>query len=331
MTRIAFEDFTPGETISYGDKEVTAGEIVAFARRFDPQPFHLDAEAGRRSLLGGLAASGWHNAAMLMRLSCDAWLNEATGLGSPGIEEMRWMRPVLAGDRLSVRRTTLDARALGSRPGIGVVRFEFEVVNHRGEVAMTQRCPIMFALRDAAPPAPGSYDRPPSGERIKLPPPLDPSQLRGLADPASHGVVHTLGTWRPTREEIVAYARDYDPQPFHLDEAAAAASPFGRLSASGWHTAANWMRAMIDAREAVAAALIERGLTPPTPGPSPGFRDLKWLKPVYLGDAITYWTRIDAVRATSRKGWGLATGANGAVNQHGEPVFEFASSVFTPL
>ena len=304
---------------------------MGFARRFDPQPFHLDVEAGRRSMLGGLAASGWHNAAMLMRMSCDAWLNDATSLGSPGVEEMRWMRPVLAGDRLSVRRITLDARPLASRPGIGVVRFHFELLNQRGEVAATQRCPILFARRDAAPPAPGSYDRRPPGPRVAPPPPLDPHAIRGFAHPAAHGVVHTLGTWVPTREEIVAFARAFDPQPFHLDEAAAAASPFGRLSASGWHTAAMWMRAMVDAREAIAASLVERGQPAPGGGPSPGFRDLKWLKPVYLGDEIAYWTRTDAVRETSRPGWGLATGANGAINQYGEPVFEFASSVFTPI
>ena len=127
------------------------------------------------------------------------------------------------------------------------------------------------------------------------------------------------------------FPRQFDPRAFHLGEEAAAASPFGRLSASGWHTAAMWMRRMIDARQANAAALVARGRPAPLTGPSPGFRDMKWLRPVYVGDDITFWTRVESRRATSKPGWGLAFNTNGAVNQHGEPVFEFASTVFTPI
>ena len=101
MARICFEDFTPGETATYGAWPVTREEIVDYARQFDPQPFHLDEEAGRASLLGGLSASGWHSAALLMRMTCEGWLNRSTGLGSPGIDELRWMKPVLAGDTLT--------------------------------------------------------------------------------------------------------------------------------------------------------------------------------------------------------------------------------------
>lgn len=327
MARIAFEDLHPGDVMTYGGWRVTREEVIDFARRFDPQPFHLDEEAGRASLLGGLSASGWHSAALLMRMTCDGWLSDSTSLGSPGIDEMLWRKPVFPGDVLTVRRTIVDARPLGSKPGIGLVRFDFDMINQRGETALTQRCVILFAMRGAAPPQPGSYDRPPSGERLDLPPPSDAAHLDEMAP----GAFHTLGRWTVTREETVAFARQFDPQAFHLGEEAAAASPFGRLSASGWHTAAMWMRRMIDARHAVAAALEAQGKPAPLTGPSPGFRHLRWLKPVYVGDELVYWSRVDSRRPTSRPGWGLAFGKNGAVNQHGEPVFEFASTVFTPL
>lgn len=329
MTRICFEDFAADETTTYGDRRVTREEIVDFARQFDPQPFHLDEDAGRASLLGGLSASGWHSAAMLMRMTCEAWLNDSTGLGSPGVDELRWLKPVFPGDALSVRRRVVEARPLRSRPGVGVVIFEFDLLNQRGETAMTQRGPILFGRRGAPPPAPGAFDLPPSGERFDLPAPAAPEDA-SLDDPTP-GTVLTLGRWRVARDEVVAFARQFDPQPFHLDEAGAAASPFGRLAASGWHTAAMWMRRMIDARQADAAARIARGGPTPMVGPSPGFRELKWLRPVYVGDELTYWTRFESRRAASKPGWGLASNTNGAINQRGEPVFQFASTVFTPI
>lgn len=329
MARICFEDFTPGEAMTYGAWPLSREEIVDYARQFDPQPFHLDEEAGRASLLGGLSASGWHSAALLMRMTCEGWLNRSTGLGSPGVDELRWMKPVLAGDTLTARRSVVETRALASKPGVGIVMFDFELINQRGETVMTQRCPILFGRRGAAPPAPGAYDRPPSGARMELPPQPAPGEV--VEDEFAPGALHTLGRWRVARDETVAFARQFDPQPFHLDEAAAAASPFGSLSASGWHTAAMWMRRMIDTRQANAAALIAQGRPAPLTGPSPGFRALKWLRPVYVGDDLTFWTRVESRRPTSKPGWGLAFGANGAVNQHGEPVFEFASTVFTPI
>ena len=331
MSRIAFEDIAQAPALEYGAWEVTSDQIVAFARDFDPQPFHLDAAAGRASLLGGLAASGWHSASILMRLTCDGWLNEAASLGGPGIEALNWLQPVRPGDVLRARREVLDARPLRSRPGVGVVRFDFALINQRGETAMTQRGPILFARRGAAPPSPGAFDRPPSGAPITLPTP-PPAETFPLAFAEMEpGEIWTLGGWRVTREEIVAFAGAFVPQPFHLDAAAAAASPFGRLSASGWQTASRWMRAMIDARGAAAQARAAAGRPVPASGPSPGFRDLVWLRPVYAGDELTYWTRTLERRPTRRPGWGLAVHRNGAINQHGDPVMEFTSSVFTPI
>jgi acyl dehydratase len=145
---LAFEDFAVGEIVEYGGVEVSAEEIVAFAAEFDPQPFHVDAEAARAAT-GGLIASGWHTCALLLRMNCDAFLARAMVLDEPGVEETRWARPVRPGDRLRVRRHTLDAGADGRDPRAGEVAFLFEVVNQNSEVAMTQRVRLRLARRGA--------------------------------------------------------------------------------------------------------------------------------------------------------------------------------------
>ncbi len=147
MNRLYFEDFSVGEVVEYGDRLVTAEEIVEFAREFDPQPFHLDEAAGRDSQAGGLIASGWHTASLLMRMNCDAFLNASASQGGPGVDELNWIKPVRPGDRLRVRRTTISARPSRSRPQIGVVEFAFEVVNQRGETVMTQKNPVFIGRR----------------------------------------------------------------------------------------------------------------------------------------------------------------------------------------
>ena len=150
MSLLYFEDFPAGEVVEYGDMEVSAVRIKAFAEQFDPQPFHLDENAARDSVAGGLIASGWHTAAMLMRMNCDHFLNRSTSQGGPGIDEVNWLKPVRPGDRLRVRRTTVNARPSASRPRLGLVEFLFEVLNQKGEIAMTQKNVILFTRRPAA-------------------------------------------------------------------------------------------------------------------------------------------------------------------------------------
>ena len=132
-----------------------------------------------------------------------------------------------------------------------------------------------------------------------------------------------------TADNIKAFARRFDPQLFHLDEAAAARSHFGALCASGWHTAAVWMRLMVEHQRREDAARRARDEPVAVLGPSPGFRELKWLKPVYVGDIITYSTEVIETRASnSRPDWGLMTIRNTGVNQKGEPVISFISVAF---
>jgi acyl dehydratase len=116
-----FEDFEPGRTIPVGSRTVNQDEIIAFARQFDPQPFHVDPEAAAKSMFGGIIASGWHTCSMMMRMMVDGFLSEAASLGSPGVDEIRWLKPVRAGDTLAVTTTVLDARPSSSRPDRGVV------------------------------------------------------------------------------------------------------------------------------------------------------------------------------------------------------------------
>jgi acyl dehydratase len=146
--RWAFEDFVQGTTIPLGEKTVEAAEIIEFAGQFDMQPMHLDEEAGRNSILGGLSASGWHTAAMYMRMLCDAFLLDTTSQGSPGIDYLRWKRPVLAGDTLRAQVTVTKARRSGSRPNIGLVTFKSEMFNQANELVLEFQNTGMFLLRN---------------------------------------------------------------------------------------------------------------------------------------------------------------------------------------
>lgn len=146
----AFEDFEEGGTIALGSKTVTAAEIVEFAGEFDPQPMHLDEEAGKASILGGLAASGWHTCCMFMRMMCDGFLLDSTSQGSPGLDYVRWKKPVLAGDTLSGRSTIIAKRSSKSKPGLGLVTVMSELVNQRGETVLELQNTGMFLTREAA-------------------------------------------------------------------------------------------------------------------------------------------------------------------------------------
>lgn len=145
-----YEDFPAGEVTTYGSYKLTREAILAFAREYDAQPFHLDEEAAKSTILGGLAASGWHACAIMMRLNCDGFLLNSTSMGAPGIDEVKWLLPLRPDVTLSVRRTTLEARESRSRPELGFVKFLFELIADGKSVVTTQVCSIMFGRRQAA-------------------------------------------------------------------------------------------------------------------------------------------------------------------------------------
>jgi acyl dehydratase len=144
-----FEDFPLGDVRESPSRAVTHDEIVAFARQFDPQPFHLDDEAAKRSIFGGLLASGWHTCAIYMRLMWETFLKDTASLGSPGVDEIRWVKPVRPGDTLRVRFTVVEAVPSRSKPDRGIVRVLSEVFNQHGEIVMTMRGLGMYARRPA--------------------------------------------------------------------------------------------------------------------------------------------------------------------------------------
>jgi acyl dehydratase len=142
-----WEDFTVDLQVESAPIEVTREEILAFASRYDPQPFHLDEEAARQSLFGGLVASGWMTAGLTMRLMCESYLLNSSSLGSPGLESLRWLKPVRPGDRLRMRMTVLDRRPMNSRPDVGLVLARMDTLNQRDEVVMTMEGWGMYRRR----------------------------------------------------------------------------------------------------------------------------------------------------------------------------------------
>jgi acyl dehydratase len=149
---IYWEDLQPGSVRELGSTSVTAEEIREFAGKFDPQPFHLDEEAGRKSLFGGLCASGWHTCALAMRLTVDNMLRHSSSLGSPGLEGLKWLKPVYPGDVLSLRHTILEARGMRKRPDTGIVRSRWEMFNQGGDKVLEMEGYGMFRRREAATP-----------------------------------------------------------------------------------------------------------------------------------------------------------------------------------
>lgn len=340
MPRLFFEDFTPGSVSTYGGRQVSRDEIVAFAREFDAQPFHVDEDAARDTFVGRLIASGWHSCALLMRMIADGFLLDAASLGAPGIEETKWLRPVFPRDTLWVRHTVLETKPSRSRPEMGLVRFRFEVLNQADERVLEQTNWIMIGRRSPAPAPPERDPAGGGGENARDR--ADPAETRtasgisGTPGPAFPffedvrvGSTSELGTYAFTAERIVAFAREFDPQAFHLDETAARNGPFGALSASGWHTAAGWMHCMVGHQDRLAAAAAAQGERTARIGSSPGFRDLRWLRPVLAGDTVRYFSTImDKRPSASRPGWGLVFHRNTGLDQNGREVFRFDGCVF---
>ena len=146
---IWWEDFEVGERSEMGRHTFNEKEIVEFAKQFDPQPFHLDAAAAAQSPFGGLIASGWHTCAVGMRLMVESYIGRTVSLGSPGIDNVRWLKPVRAGDTLVYARTVIESRASTSRQGVGLVKHRWEAVNQAGETVLTMEGWGMYGRRPA--------------------------------------------------------------------------------------------------------------------------------------------------------------------------------------
>jgi acyl dehydratase len=143
-----FEDYTPGIVVEFGSEVVDEAEVIAFSRRYDPQPMHTDRAWAASGPFGGLITSGWHTAGLMMRMYTEHYLSTVAGMVSPGLDELRWLKPVRPGDVLRVRATILEARRSRTKPDRGVVRTAVEVLNAHDEIVMTYVAINLFRCRD---------------------------------------------------------------------------------------------------------------------------------------------------------------------------------------
>jgi acyl dehydratase len=145
---LTFEDFPVGHFGTFGPRHVTREEIIAFATEYDPQPMHLDEEAAKRSMLRGLSGSGWHLSSLMMRMLFDGFIGRTASLGSPGVDELRWLSPLRPGDDLTLDVDVTQARISQSRPDTGIVTFAMRVRNASGQTLLEATSPIMVKRRD---------------------------------------------------------------------------------------------------------------------------------------------------------------------------------------
>lgn len=141
------EDFAVGQVLEFPPRTVSEEEIIAFARDYDPQPFHLDREAAKQSLFGGLCASGWHTAGLMMRMLVDHMIGKYASMGSPGVDQLRWVKPVFPGDTLQLHGEVLEVRPSQSKPDRGVITSRYEMRNQKGEVVLTMQAKGMYGRR----------------------------------------------------------------------------------------------------------------------------------------------------------------------------------------
>jgi len=151
MSKLHWEDFKPGTVTVYGPRLVTREEIVSFAAEFDPQPMHLDERAASATMLGGLAASGGHSCCVLMRIIADGMVNRTHSMGAPGVDEVRWLKPLRPNTQVRVRATVLETRAPKSRPDFGFVKCLFEMLDQHDDVITTMTSPLMVRRRGDRP------------------------------------------------------------------------------------------------------------------------------------------------------------------------------------
>jgi acyl dehydratase len=327
-----FEDIVLDQPMTFGAVRVSRDDIMTFARAYDPQPIHLDEAAAKASIVGGLCASGFHTCCLMMRMLCDHFLNTTASLGAPGLDEVKWLQPLRPDDVISVRIIADTKRVMTSRPAVGLVHVNYAVLNQNGDSIMTSSCTQLIRVRQ---PAPESTDRParaPKAEVLDLwaeAPELSPVSSGQYFEERVLGETRVLGQHTFDTNEVIAFAKLYDPQPFHLDVAAGHASLFGGLSASGWHTACHFIRLVVADRQRQEQALRDQGRPVPAYGPSPGFKNLRWIKPVMVGDTIEYRQRTTGkVELKSRPDRGILQMVSQARNQHGQLVFDYHGAIF---
>jgi acyl dehydratase len=338
------EDLEVGRPYLSAAQTVTAEDIIAFGCAYDPQPMHVDAEAAKATIVGGLCASGYHICVIMMRLVCDAVLNRVASLGSPGVDEVKWLKPLQPGASVHCSYRIEEKRVLKSRPDVGASKVLVELLDANDAVIatwVTNQFTRLRAPNHAARLSPSQRQdqrRVQAEAQREAKAPLNlwqgtpPGPLASKPDlffeDREVGEIFDLGRHDFSKDSIIAFARSWDPQPFHLDEAAAKASLFGALAASGWHTAALYIRNLVAARQRASAAARAEGIALASYGPSPGFKNLSWPRPVLVGDTVEYRARLAAkIDLKSRPNRGLLILTSQGRNQKGEIVFGITSQI----
>lgn len=335
MTLRHHEDMAVGERIDLGCRKVGEDEALAFAREFDPQPFHLNREAAANSLMGGLTASGWHTAAMLTRMLWDSWLGLANGAGSPGVMRHSWISPLYVGDTFCARGVIKEMRVSKSMPGVGFVELELKATASDSRRVCSTQWTVMVRTRGG--PKPDFEERRRKRRKAKR------NALEGPSKSSKPGrdMLYwdlcrmerplSLGEVSATTEEVIRFSRAYIPQPFHIDEELAKKSHFGCLVASGWHSCALWMRANVTARLRVLESLSgeERSYAMESGGIGLGFEDLRWISPVRANEKLkAYITPLERQRSRSRPGWGKVRARAELVNSEDKLAIRFYPTVY---
>ena len=144
-----WEDFTVGQVKEFGDKLVSEEDILTFAKEYDPQSFHVNKQAAEQSIFKGLIASGWQTCAFMMRMMCDEYLVDSSSQGSPGLDSVKWLKPVRPGDRIRIRSTVLETRLMNSKPRLGLVNSSWECINQNNEIVTSMQGWVIFVRRDS--------------------------------------------------------------------------------------------------------------------------------------------------------------------------------------
>ena len=326
MPLLAYEDFYIGQIIDIPAITVNQDEMVAFARTYDPQPFHLNEAEAEKSFAGKLIASGWYSCALLVKNFTEHVMKHSTMCCGAGMPEIRWYKPVCAGDVLQCRRQVLDKRISRMNPDLGLVRMEGQLINQHNELVMSNIVVVVMRLREGVviPKEVPSREPPPGWE----PPQPDQPVSLPFIENIEVGKHYIIGSHHFTAQEIISFARLYDPQPFHTDPEAAEHSYLGKLCASGLHSAAMWLTLSLSFHKRAAKQALQNHQPVPRTGTSPGIRNLNWYNPVYAGDTITYRTEITGHKPLKfHSDWGLLLLKVTGQNQFEQNVLSFEPAV----
>nr|WP_170297385.1 MaoC/PaaZ C-terminal domain-containing protein [Burkholderia latens] len=309
-------------------------DIVRFAREYDPQPMHVDPEAAKESIMGGLIASGLHTCSLAARMIAESLPLGSKPVAIQNVDMVKWIKPVRAGDRLQLRKTILKAYK-SENSDTEIVQYRFDVLNGSDQEVMNQTAWVAFGprasdlqtrlqfeeARDAADKSEAGSPNMDAGDRH-----LD----RSYFDDVIVGESAILGHHQFTAEEIESFAQVYDSLPCHwVDRGESLDHLSGRRTAPGWLVTSVWMKLYVTGRNKTVHANFSATGRQAQYGLSPGIWDMKWLKPVHAGDILSYSARVSKTRlVNSKPGWGLVFYENDAVNQRGERVFECKTAIF---